>query len=122
VQGWAEAVHALYLRARQDPATTPAERATAQQGYEDELRTLCQPYEKHPTAPQAVLCRRILAHLPELFVFVVDPRVPSDNNAAERSLRHLVTCRKISGGTRSAEGTSTKMTLILQRDFQMDWW
>ena len=58
-----------------------------------------------------MLCRRILNHLPELFVFVTDPRVPSDNNAAERSLRHLVTCRKISGGTRSAEGTTTKMTL-----------
>jgi transposase len=111
VQGWAEAVHQLYLRARQDPARTPAERTAAQRRYEDELRTLCEPYEKHPTAPQAVLCRRILAHLPELFVFVADPRVPSDNNAAERSLRHLVTCRKISGGTRSADGTNTKMTL-----------
>ena len=37
--------------------------------------------------------------------------MPSTNNAAERSLRHLVTCRKISGGTRSAAGTATKMTL-----------
>ena len=83
----------------------------AQRGYERELQALCQPYEQDPMAAQGVLCRRILAHLPELFVFVADPRVPSDNNAAERSLRHLVTCRKISGGTRSAAGTSTKMTL-----------
>ena len=37
--------------------------------------------------------------------------VPSDNNAAERSLRHLVTSRKISGGTRSGQGTDSKMTL-----------
>ena len=33
-----------------------------------------------------------------------DPETPSDNNAAERSLRHLVISRKISGGTRSEAG------------------
>ncbi len=32
-------------------------------------------------------------------------------NAAERSLRPLVVSRKISGGTRSTQGTETKMTL-----------
>ncbi len=37
--------------------------------------------------------------------------MPSDNNGAERSLRHLVTARKISGGTRSPAGTETKMAL-----------
>ena len=47
----------------------------------------------------------------ELFVFVAAPGVPSDNNAAERSLRPLVVSRKISGGTRSEQGTDTKMTL-----------
>ncbi len=50
-------------------------------------------------------------HLHELFVFVVEPLVPPDNNRAERSLRHLVTSRKISGGTRSAAGSAAKMTL-----------
>ena len=38
--------------------------------------------------------------------------VPADNNAAERSLRHLVISRrKVSGGTRSEQGTERKMTL-----------
>jgi len=37
--------------------------------------------------------------------------VPPENNAAERSLRHLVTSRKISGGTRSQQGTNSKMAL-----------
>jgi transposase len=46
-----------------------------------------------------------------LFVFVEDPAVPPTNNAAERRLRHLVTSRKISGGTRSPAGTATKMIL-----------
>ena len=47
----------------------------------------------------------------ELFGFVADPSVPTTNNAAERSLRHLVTCRKISGGTRGPAGTASKMAL-----------
>ncbi len=42
---------------------------------------------------------------------MAEPAVPSDNNAAERSLRHLVISRKISGGTRSEQGTESKMTL-----------
>ena len=50
-------------------------------------------------------------HIKELFVFVAHPGVPPDNNAAERSLRPVVTSRKISGGTRSSQGTDTKMTL-----------
>lgn len=33
------------------------------------------------------------------------------NNAAERSLRPLVIDRKVSGGTRSATGSTTRMTL-----------
>ena len=39
--------------------------------------------------------------------------MPPDNNAAERSLRHLVTSRKISGGTRSGLGTDSKPVLSL---------
>jgi hypothetical protein len=62
-------------------------------------------------APQRVLGERMTKHLSALFVFVDDPAVQSTNNAAERSLRHLVTSRKISGGTRSSAGAATKMTL-----------
>ena len=57
------------------------------------------------------LCRRIERHIKELFVFVSHPETPPDNNAAERSLRHLVISRKISGGTRSGAGSGSKMTL-----------
>ena len=39
------------------------------------------------------------------------PGVPADNNLAERSLRPLVIMRKISGGTRSDEGSKTRLTL-----------
>lgn len=46
-----------------------------------------------------------------LFVFVRFEGIPSDNNAAERILRHTVVKRKISGGTRSAKGSETNSIL-----------
>ena len=42
---------------------------------------------------------------------MAEPDVPSDNNAAERSRRHVVISGKISRGTRSERGTESKMTL-----------
>lgn len=38
--------------------------------------------------------------------------VPSQNNAAERSLRPCMIGRKISGGTRSVKGSATKVPLL----------
>lgn len=111
VRGWADAVHALYQRACACPATEATARRQARQAYETELGALCAPFTGVAEAPQRVLCERITKHLSELFVFVEDPAVPSTTNAAERSLRHLVISRKISGGTRSAAGTATTMTL-----------
>ncbi len=78
---------------------------------EEKLLALWRPFLDDPLAVQRKLCRRIHRFIKELFVFVGDPLVPSDNNAAERSLRHLVTSRKISGGTRSQQGTTSKMSL-----------
>ena len=78
---------------------------------ERRLLSLCRPCLDDPAAAQARLCRRIQRHIKELFVFVAQPEAPPDNNAAERSLRPLVVSRKISGGTRSPQGTETKMTL-----------
>ena len=59
----------------------------------------------------STLSARIIKHLQEMFVFVRFEGVPSDNNAAERAVRHLVVSRKISGGTRSAKGSETKSIL-----------
>ena len=86
-------------------------RRTAQLAWERQLLAICQPFLADPLAVQAKLCRRIERHIKELFVFVAEPGVPSDNNPAERSLRHLVISRKVSGGTRSERGTESKMTL-----------
>jgi hypothetical protein len=114
VRGWADAIHALYQRAlaaAADPTRPPPARGAARQACEAALAALGAPYLGVADAPQRVLAERMERHLGELFVFVEEPEVPATNNAAERSLRHLVTCRKISGGTRSEAGTATKMTL-----------
>ena len=87
------------------------QRRTAQLALERRLMALCRPYLDDPSAAQAKLCRRIERHVKELFAFVAEPAAPPDNNAAERSLRPVVVSRKISGGTRSNQGTATKMTL-----------
>lgn len=108
---WATAVRALYDEALAFHASAEPPRLIAQHAWEERLLAVCRPFVADPLAVQAKLCRRIERHITELFVFVGDPTVPSTNNGAERSLRHLVTARKISGGTQSPQGTSTKMTL-----------
>ena len=115
VVGWADGVHRLFAQAQAQAQAAadlaPAARVAARQKCEAALAALCAPYLGVADAPQRVLAERMDKHLGELFVFVEEPDVPATNNAAERSLRHLVTTRKISGGTRSAQGTATKMTL-----------
>src|SRR5215212_1447000 len=57
------------------------------------------------------LSKRLLRHEDELFQFVLIEGLSASNNLAERSIRPLVVCRKISGGSRSEEGTKTRMGL-----------
>jgi transposase len=135
VRGWADAVQDLLARARAFASEDPGARGAAARGFQADLTALCAPYLPLPVVtrpppatagappaappppgpaavpPQRTLCQRIEKHLSDLFVFVEDPAVPATNNAAERSLRHLVVSRKISGGTRSAAGSATKMRL-----------
>jgi len=111
LQHWASQVHRLYTQARRFRHPQESERARARKRFERRLLRLCQPFATDAQAPQRRLCARIERHLQELFVFVLEPQVPADNNAAERSLRGLVTSRKISGGTRSPAGSSVRTTL-----------
>ena len=101
----------LYAEAKAFVHPEERQRHLAQLRLERKLLARCRPFLDDPLAVQGKLCRRIERFIKELFVFVADPAVPPDNNAAERSLRHLVTSRKISGGTRSDQGTNSKMTL-----------
>jgi hypothetical protein len=118
VHAWAERIKAVYRAAKAwepdhpDSRFEEGERRAAQQRFETELRAEARPFLAVPSTPQHVLSKRIERFVAELFVFVADPRVPSDNNAAERSLRPSVIARKISGGTRSAKGSKTRTTLM----------
>ena len=87
-----------------------SQRVKQQQQFQEQLWSICQPY-LGSDAPMRVLCQRVERFLPELFTFVAEPRASADNNAAERSLRPTVVSRKISGGTRSPEGSNTKSVL-----------
>lgn len=107
VRQWARHIHRLYRTAKRLRGAGLA----ARERLERALLAVAEPFARTPYAPQRVLSKRMVDYLKELFVFVVNPLVPPDNNAAERSVRPLVTGRKTSGGTRSAEGTAAKMTL-----------
>ncbi|HLH25230.1 MAG TPA: IS66 family transposase [Chloroflexota bacterium] len=113
---WATQLHRLYERGRAG-ATGPTPGPRAAQRRQWALRTRLQAELRAratlpPTEPPPVwrtLAGRLQRYEGELFTFVTEPGVPPDNNAAERSLRPLVTQRKISGGTRSSAGTTTLM-------------
>jgi transposase len=115
---WAKQVKLIYERAKAAPAADPqlpttkqhAQRVALQHAFEQELWQVCAPFVQTQTLMHT-LCERVERFLPELFVFVAYPGVPSDNNLAERSVRPLVIARKISGGTRSPKGSSTRMGL-----------
>ncbi len=118
VVAWVQALQGLYHDAKASAASLgelPPEarpRQRARRRFEQLAARLAKPYAEEAEAPQRVLAQRILNHLHELFIFLADPRVPADNNLAERSLRPAVIARKISGGTRSPKGTATHMALM----------
>jgi len=117
-RGWVDAVRAVYERAKgwSAPAylrglALERARCRAREAFEAELQSLASSYVGSEL-PHSGLAARMVRFVKELFVFVELPGVPSENNAAERSLRPSVISRKISGGTRSAAGSSTRATLM----------
>ena len=61
------------------------------------------------SAPQDVLriCSRIEEHGEGIVAFMFNPAIPADNNATERDIRCMAVYRKVTGGTRSANGSQT---------------
>lgn len=111
VLAFSEAVHSLYKEAKEYSHPSVFARQKKRREFEERIRKLAQ---RHVGAdrPERVLAERILKRSRGLFVFVERPEVPSDNNAAERSLRPLVVMRKVSGGTRSDTGSNTVAVLM----------
>ena len=112
---WATAVSKLYEQAqtwlREQATLTPTQRQRQYTALVTQACRLGEQYAQVKEHPCATLAKRLLRHQEELFQFVLIEGLPADNNLAERSIRPLVIMRKISGGSRSAKGTKTRLTL-----------
>jgi len=112
---WVKGVRKLYDDAqgwlKEHPEATPQERQAEYEDLFTRTGVLGRQYALSYEHPCCTLAKRIMRHQDELFQFVLVPNLPADNNLAERSLRPLVVIRKISGGSRSDEGTKTRLTL-----------
>jgi transposase len=115
VQQWARDVRALYDEAKAAcpgiKERTAPEREALYRSLIERSQKLALQYAQRKAHPCWALAKRLSRHQDELFHFVRVDGVPADNNLAERSLRPLVVIRKISGGTRSAAGSKTRMAL-----------
>ena len=115
VMQWATGVRQLYDDAqawlRERPTPTPEERGAEYDHLFTQAGELGKQYALSYQHPCCALAKRLLRHQDELFQFVLVPGLPADNNLAERSIRPVVVLRKISGGSRSPEGTKTRLTL-----------
>lgn len=112
---WTQQVRQVYDDAQRwlaaHPAATAAERRQEYDARYQRAWRLGQQYAFEGAHPCWALAKRLLRHQEELFLFVLVPDLPADNNLAERSIRPLVIMRKISGGTRSEAGSKTRLTL-----------
>ena len=115
IVAWAQQVRALYDEAQAwlQEHTTPTteEREQVYVRLVERVHRLGLRYAQEKKHACQVLAKRLLRHEDELFQFVLVAGLSADNNLAERSIRPLVVVRKISGGSRSDEGTKTRMGL-----------
>lgn len=113
VVAWALGVKQLYLEAQQQLADglSTAARCELAARLQRMAELFGLQYALVYDHPCCALAKRLLRHQDELFQFVRHAHVPADNNLAERALRPLVVQRKISGGSRSRQGSATRMQL-----------
>jgi hypothetical protein len=110
VLAWCQRLYTLYEKAKAFESGDKKARAKARVRFQADLVVLASPYAA-TNLPQSTLCKRLLQFESEMFTFVEHPQVPSQNNAAERVIRPRVIARKISGGTRSPDGSQTMAIL-----------
>jgi hypothetical protein len=118
---WAQGVRALYEWAQAFPRTSlvcqgpgppsQEERERCYVALVAEVDALGLRYARQKGHPCQPLAKTLLRHEDELFQFVLIPGLSANNNLAERGVRPVVVMRKISGGTRSARGSKTRMAL-----------
>jgi transposase len=108
---WTKKVRALLEAARRFHSDDRRKRVRARERFQERLVALGEPYVG-TDVPQRILAERIMRFSNELFAFVEHTEVPADNNAAERAIRPAVVYRKVTGGSRSATGSSTTAVLF----------
>lgn len=115
VVAWAHSVRTLYTQAHSwlESEDEPAQEARELMyvSLAEQAHCLGLKYARSKKNPCQALAKRLLRHEDELFQFVLVEGLSADNNLAERSIRPLVVVRKISGGSRSEEGTKTRLGL-----------
>ena len=76
------------------------------------LKRACNLGSKENHSKLRLLAREILNDWDAVVAFVKNPELPPTNNEAERALRHAVIARRISFGTRTAEGSRAYAALL----------
>jgi hypothetical protein len=71
------------------------------------LRAACEAHQDSAHRKTRQLAREFLNDWEAIWTVVDHPELPLTNNAAERALRHWVIARKLSYGTRTAQGSRT---------------
>jgi transposase len=69
------------------------------------LRAACEQHREAPHEKTRALARELLNDWEAIFAVLAHPELPLTHNEAERALRHWVIARKLSFGTRTAEGS-----------------
>ena len=108
----AAVMEAVY-RARGSPPSIPLREALAPMLAE--LFAACLEHADSPHGKTRALARELLNDWDTFWVVLDHPELPLTNNAAERDLRHWVIARRISHGTRTAEGTHAFCLLVRKK-------
>ena len=113
VREWVAALKGLFTGARNLDlaACTQRERAKVARELERRTRALATYYRHTADHPARVLAQRLHRYESELFEFLRTPGVSPTNNLAERTVRPQVIIRKISGGSRSPDGSAIRCDL-----------
>jgi len=113
VRDWVAALKGLFAGAQalDLAACTLRERARVARALERRAQALAACYRATAGHPAQVLAQRLHRYESELFEFIRTPGVSPTNNLAERTVRPEVIARKISGGTRSADGAAIRCDL-----------
>ena len=106
-------LHQLYLAMAIALLEVEAEETTREQLHTNMRNQLQEFAQKSWQDADCVrLAKRIYKHLDELVVWLAQPNVAPDNNAAERALRPAVVTRKTSFGSRSKMGAQAFARLL----------